>query len=213
MSFNVHSELNGKHAILSPSKVSWLNYTEEDLLRIYASSWAPAIGTALHDFARERIQWRLKLNKSEKNDVLQHLFRAGIPANVIDIDRHYPNLVNYVNDAIGYCLEPEVILAYSMNCFGTADAISKRESILTDKVLRIHDLKTGVSPAHMEQLMIYAALYCLEYKAKPTEMSIELRIYQSEEVSVMTPDPEDIWGIMKDIIAKNKTLEKRRAAL
>lgn len=34
-------------------------------------------------------------------------------------------------------------------------------------MLRIHDLKTGISPVHMDQLLIYAALFCLEYKIKP----------------------------------------------
>lgn len=213
MPYNSHSELTGKHAILSPSKQSWLNYTEDDLMRAYASSWAPQIGTSLHDFAMERIKWRLKMNKSEKNDILQHLFRAGIPANVIDIDQYYPNLMNYVNDAIGFRLVPEVVLAYSTNCFGTTDAISEREVILAERMLRIHDLKTGTTPAHMEQLMIYAALYCLEYKAKPGDMDMELRIYQGGEIFACKPDPEDIWHIMKDIIAKNKALEQRRLAL
>lgn len=63
----------------------------------------------------------------------------------------------YVNDAIGYKMIPEQILFYSDNCFGTADAIVFRNGLL-----RIHDLKTGVIPAHMEQLEVYAALFCLE---------------------------------------------------
>ena len=48
----------------------------------------------------------------------------------------------HINDAIGFRMEPEVVLKYSLNCFGTADAICFR-----NKTLRIHDLKTGESPA------------------------------------------------------------------
>lgn len=65
----------------------------------------------------------------------------------------------YVNDAIGFKMTPEQPLFYSENCFGTADAISYR-----NKLLRIHDLKTGLIPAHMEQLMIYAALFVWNIK-------------------------------------------------
>ena len=49
-------------------------------------------------------------------------------------------------------MTPEQILYYSDNCFGTADAILFRNNFL-----RIHDLKTGKIPAHMEQLEIYAS--------------------------------------------------------
>ena len=76
--------------------------------------------------------------------------------------------------SIGFKLTPEQVLYYSSNCFGTADAISFK-----DKFLRIHDLKTGVIPAHVEQLEIYAALFCLEYKVKPQDIGMELRLYQT----------------------------------
>lgn len=85
---------------------------------------------------------------------------------------------------------------------GTADAISFR-----DNFLRIHDLKTGSRPVHMEQLEIYAALFCLEYKYKPSDIKIELRIYQSDEVIVHNPEPDDIMEIINKIIHLNKLLE------
>ena len=69
-------------------------------------------------------------------------------------------------------MTPEQILFYSDNCFGTADAIAFRGDLL-----RIHDLKTGAIPAHMEQLEVYAALFCLEYKIKPADIRMELRLY------------------------------------
>ena len=102
------------------------------------------------------------MNRNDKHLVLHHLLSSGIPRWIIDLDLYFTNLMTYVNDAIGFRMKPEVILAYSDFCFGTADAISFRNDIL-----RVHDLKTGSRPAHMEQLLVYAALYCLEYKVKP----------------------------------------------
>ncbi len=85
---------------------------------------------------------------------------------------------------------------------GTADAISFRNN-----VLRIHDLKNGSRPVHIEQLEIYAALFCLEYKIKPTDIKIELRIYQNDDILIHQPEAEDILRIMDKIIHLNKILE------
>lgn len=100
-------------------------------------------------------------------------------------------------------MTPEQILFYSENCFGTADAICFRNNLL-----RIHDLKTGLIPAHMEQLEIYAALFCLEYKFKPSEIDMELRIYQHDEILVHNPTAEDIVPIMDKIITSDKVINK-----
>ena len=74
--------------------------------------------------------------------------------------------------------------------------------------LRIHDLKTGKTPVHVEQLLIYAALFCLEYKVKPSEIDIELRIYQNDDILIIEPTAEDIVPIMDRIICLDKMLEK-----
>ena len=78
-------------------------------------------------------------------------------------------------------------------------------------MLRIHDLKTGVTPAHMEQLEIYAALFCLEYKMKPENIDMELRLYQNNEVLVHVPHPEDIRIIMERIIEFDNLINKIRS--
>ena len=109
----------------------------------------------------------------------------------------------YVNDAIGFRMIPEQILFYSDNCFGTADAISFRNNSL-----RIHDLKTGATPAKMEQLMIYTALFCLEYKYKPSEIDIELRIYQNDDFTYFNPTPEHIVPIMDKIVTFDKIIDR-----
>jgi len=111
----------------------------------------------------------------------------------------------YINDAIKYRMSCEQILYYSENCFGTADTICFRY-----KTLRIHDLKTGVFPASVHQLEVYAALFCLEYGIDPFSIKIELRIYQSNEVAVYDADPEDIVFIMDKIQEFDKLITHRR---
>ena len=60
----------------------------------------------------------------------------------------------------------------------------------------------------MEQLEIYAALFCLEYKVKPSDISMELRVYKNDEVLVHNPTAEDILPVMDKIVHLNKLLEK-----
>lgn len=179
MNFNNHSNLEGLHAFLGASKYHWINYSEDKVADSYNKYLATLKGTQLHEFAAQCIKLGQKLPKSKKT------------------------LNNYVNDAIGYKMIPEQILFYSENCFGTADAICFRNNLL-----RVHDLKTGLIPAHMEQLEIYAALFCLEYKFKPSEIDMELRIYQHDEILVHNPTAEDIVPIMDKIITSDKVINK-----
>ena len=63
----------------------------------------------------------------------------------------------------------------------------KREAIaFRENLLRIHDYKSGEIEAHMEQLLIYDALFCLEYTVSPYEIDHELRIYQNDDVNIYT---------------------------
>ena len=179
MNFNNHLNLEGQHAFLGASKYHWRNYSETKVVEAYNKYLATLRGTTLHDFAAQCIKLGQKLPKSKKT------------------------LNNYVNDAIGYKMTPEQVLYYSENCFGTADAICFR-----NRLLRIHDLKTGTIPAHMEQLEIYAALFCLEYKIKPSDIDIELRIYQNDEVLCHKPGADEIVPIMDKIITFDKALNK-----
>ena len=83
-------------------------------------------------------------------------------------------------------MSTEIVLFYTDRFFGTADAISFRPNPKTGRhILRIHDLKTGVvgdPEKHFEQLKVYAALFCLEYKWKPSEIDICLGVYKKDEV-------------------------------
>lgn len=211
MIFNAHSELDGKHAILSPSKPYWLNYDDDALERYFASSYATEIGTLVHEYACDRIRFKMPIdieNDEAKNGILMHLLKNGIPFRVIDLDRIFTNMVPYINDAIGYRMQSEVHLKYSDLCFGTADAIGVR-----GKQLRIHDLKTGVTPSHMEQLIIYAALFFLEYKRdyRPTTMKVELRIYQNNDITIYQPTLEEIKNAMDRIVAEDRYLSDKAA--
>jgi hypothetical protein len=106
---------------------------------------------------------------------------------------------------------PEQVLFYSRNAFGTADAISFRRERGHDRtVLRIHDLKTGVSKASVNQLEIYCAFFCLEYDIKPHEIDIELRIYQNDHIQIYEPDPEDILHIMDKMVTFDQIIENAR---
>lgn len=203
MDFMRHKEYEGRHALLAPSQPYWLNYNEEKLFEKYVSNYAQTIGTLLHELAETLIRNNVKLKKTDRTVVLVHLLENGVPRAVIDLDRIYTNFMTYVNDAIGFRLTPEQILVYSEYCFGTADAISFRNN-----ELRIHDYKSGTQPAKIEQLLVYAALFCLEYNEKPGEIDIELRIYQSEEVKIHKPTADEIVPIMDKIIHSDKMLRE-----
>lgn len=213
MTFNTHSELEGRHAILSPSRPYWLNYDDEALDRYLAASYATDIGTLVHEFACDRIRFKAPMdieNDEAKTSLLLHLLKNGIPFRVIDLDRIFVNVVPYVNDAIGYRMSSEVKLKYSELCFGTADAIGVR-----GKMLRIHDLKTGTTPAHMDQLLTYAALFFHEYKRdyRPTTMKTELRIYQNGEVTVHQPTLDEIRETMDTIVREDRYLADKMLML
>ena len=86
MKWNDHSSLQGQHAFLSASNYHWINYDNEKLIQYFNNYRDAEKGTMLHAFAAECITLGQKLPKSQKT------------------------LNNYVNDAIGYKMDPEQIL-------------------------------------------------------------------------------------------------------
>lgn len=182
MRFNTHLLLAGKHAFLSASKSSWVNYDEEKLDRVFLSQLAAQRGTAMHDLANQCITLGQKLPEH--------------PVTTMGL---------YVNDAIGYRMKSEVTLFYSLNAFGTADAVMFRKN-----KLRVHDLKTGTLHTSERQLEVYAALFCLEYQFRPFDIEIELRIYQNNEVRIYEADPITIDLIMSKIVAADRRIDQLR---
>lgn len=132
-----------------------------------------------------------------------HEFAALCIKRAQKLPKQQQTLNMFVNDAIGFRMRPEQLLFYSSNAFGTADAIS-----FDGKKLRIHDLKTGITKVHMEQLMVYAALFCLEYGINPKDISMELRIYQNNDYLVCEPTAEAIIIIMATIQRFDKLINK-----
>lgn len=178
MNFNDHSDLIGQHAFLSASKYHWVNYDQEKLTEVWLNSQAARRGTELHAFAHEAVRLGIKLPRGSKT-------------------------VNaYVNDAIGYRMHVEQTLVYSTNCYGCADSIAFAKDLL-----RIHDLKTGTIPGSMHQLEIYAALFCLEYGAKPGQIEIELRIYQNDAIEISIPEVDLIAHLMSKIVVFDQHIE------
>lgn len=178
MIFSSRSDLRDKHAFLSPSNYHWLNYDSQKLEARFHTVMAARRGSDLHAFAHEAIRLGIKQAGSNKA------------------------LAWYVNDAISYKMECEVCLYYSDNCFGHADTISFRRN-----KLRIHDLKTGITPTSEKQLEIYAALFCLQYGISPFDIDIELRIYQRDDIRSFDPIPEHILAITDKIIEFDRQIE------
>lgn len=180
MHFNRHYRLEGTHAFLSPSQYAWIRYDDEKLQSRFLKAEAARRGTELHNHAKESIRLGVKL--------------AG-----------KTTLSMFVNDAIGYRMIPEQVVYYSDNCYGSVDAISFRRN-----KLRIFDLKTGETPTSVDQLLIYDALFCLEYGFKPFEIEHDLRIYQSNEIIKFDTDPGDVFRIMDVIVHHDKRISEMR---
>ena len=179
MNFNKHSFHEGSHAPFSPSQTSWLNYDDEKAVRVFRNRQAAKRGTRLHAWAKETIELKIKQ------------------------PRNRTTLSMYVNDAIGFQMDTEVVLFYSDYFYGTADAICFRKNFL-----RIHDLKTGENPADMKQVFVYMALFCLEYGIDPRKLAgMEGRIYQNDEIVIANPTAEDIVPIMDHIVHLDKLMQ------
>lgn len=167
MNLNKNSKLIGAHAFLSPSTYTWLDYDEDKLRRVYFQKQQARLGDELHAYAQKAID--LGIRQADNGTTMS----------------------TYVNDAIGFRMQAEIPLFYSEDCFGTVDAIGIR-----DNILRIHDLKTGVTPASMRQLLIYAGLFFHHYSSvfDPRDVRVILRIYQNDAIEEHQPDlPELLW--------------------
>ena len=178
--FRPHPELEGKHALLSPSKYHWVKDDKEKYLQRINNEFAKQRGNELHELAKTLIKLRIKIKEDKTT--------FGM----------------YVNDAIDFRMLPEIPVKYSNYCFGTVDAVCYNER---KSLLRIHDLKTGTSPVNVLQLMLYAAIICLDNNVNPNDISFELRIYQNNDYKQWNPTGEEIGELMSNIIEKNEWTE------
>lgn len=207
MIYNDTSKLNklrGTHAFCGGSNYTWRNKTPDQLVQAKINSYGVTIGTLLHEYAAMSITDYFKITKNDKHSVLRYLtVEKKVPSIAVDIDRLFPTLMLYVNDCIGFRMQPEQLCYYSDNFYGWADAM-----VHNDVTLRISDLKTGVTPVSFMQLENYAAFYCLGNSIPPRQIKkYEFRIYQNGECLIAEPDPNSIDEICKLIIEQNKALE------
>jgi hypothetical protein len=180
MSLPKNSKLIGLHAFLSPSTYQWIDYDEEKLRRVYFQKQQARLGDEYHAYAQRAID--LKIRQADNGTTLSM----------------------YINDAIGFRMQAEVSLFYSEDCFGTTDSISCREEKWPDGIfdtLRISDLKTGVTPASMKQLLIYAGIFFHEYRSlfDPRTTRVVLRIYQNDAIEELMPDTAELLLVMSRV--------------
>lgn len=223
MIWQKHSELKGMHALFSPSQSAWLRYDETKIVDRIRNQYRTALGTELHEFVASQIELSHKVTniRSLVMGVENHIYtkyRCGedsktasygmtllkrmgsLPKEVFDTAKMY------INDGIQYRMNVEQPLYYSEFFFGTADTIAFR-----DNNLLIHDYKSGAHPASMDQLLVYAGLFCLEYSIKPRDIHTELRIYQSGEIVGHEPETDELEEVCDIIISANKLAEKQKA--
>lgn len=185
--FNDHWKLAGKHALLSASSYHWINYDEAKIRDRVKTSMDAALGTRKHEFAKEAIEMGIKLPDTGQT------------------------LNSYINDCIGYRMTPEVLLYFSDNCFGTADAIDFRLNPKTKRMrLRVFDLKNGTTKSSEKQLWVYIALFCLEYEIDINEIEVDARIYQNDMVHEFEIDPVTILDIMALIRRNDEIIDETR---
>jgi hypothetical protein len=184
MRFNLHSNVEDKHAFLGASKYHWVNYDLTKMEKIFDNQFASVLGTRKHKWAAEAILLGERQPRTNKT------------------------LNAYINDAIGFRMTPEVVLFVSDNCFGTADTIS-----FSKNILRIHDLKTGIHPGNPHQIEIYFAFFCLEYRVNPYDIEMLGRIYQNDEVLEFQGDPKWIREIMDKIKLFNARIEEMKEVM
>ena len=170
------------HAFLSPSNFHWVNYTPDKLRQVWKSKKAAELGTRLHVLAEECIRSRIKLDHTQ-----------------------YPTLALYVNDCIDFGMYPEVHLECDIECFGTADSL-----LFAHNILRIWDLKTGSNRVHHTQVLIYAAIFCLQNGIDPLSIQYDLRIYQNGECKQVLVHPDYILKLTEIIVEDIKIINEEK---
>jgi hypothetical protein len=225
MHLNEHSDLRGKHALFSPSQPSFFNCDPKDFIARLINKYRAQLGTDIHEWASVRIKRCHKITSTKEmlNAIDEFIFNKYYIEKTDSVSKDgqrilqclkqtikaQPELLEnirlYVNDAIGFKMYTEVVLYFTDEFYGTSDAVIFNDK---DKLLRIHDLKTGSSVVHIEQLLGYAALFCLEQRIDPLTIDYELRIYQGNDILVATPSGEDVKPFVDQYIAFDKAINK-----
>ena len=115
MIWHDHSKLVGEHAFLGASKYHWLNYTDDQMIAKYKSSYTQAVGTYLHELAAGLIENHMKLSKSDSKLLTYHLLSHGVPRGVFNVDDLFGNFRS-VTECLQnkFCITPRLVLAQQM---------------------------------------------------------------------------------------------------
>jgi len=211
MGLNENSKLKGQHALFSPSQPAWLNYDDDEFVNKLTGKYRSNLGTEIHEWSAVQINLGHKVTSLREiyKDVETHIYEKYSSAEyglssygrtlIFNMkyvpEETFSTVKSYINDCVVSKMETEVLVDFSENFFGTADAVR-----FDGKHLMIFDLKTGATPAKIEQPVIYACLYLLKYRLDPKEVSVEVRIYQSNDILRATPDANELIPVMNKII-------------
>ena len=211
------------HAPFPPSQPSWLRYSDAQAIESYKNKYRSDIGTEIHEWASHQIILSSKpagIREVERG-VKTHIYEKymmeiskcydpRVGSTFLDHLRYLPgeaflSTKLFVCDSIGFRMESEQKLSVSKVIEGTADAVRYYPK---ENLLRVSDLKTGSRPAKIEQVFIYAALYCYENRLDPLKTNFETRIYQNGEIYIEQPDGKTISSMLKDILHLDEVIKK-----
>lgn len=211
------------HAPFPPSQPAWIRYTDAQAIEAFKNKYRSDIGTEIHEWASHQIilgskpsgirevQRGVKTHIYEKYMMeTSRLYDPRVGSAFLNHLRYVPgdaflSTKLFICDSIGFRMESEQKVSVSSIIEGTADAIRYYPK---ENLLRVSDLKTGSRPAKMEQVFIYAALYCYENRLDPLKTAFETRIYQNGEIYTEQPTGETISRMLSDILHLNEVVEK-----
>lgn len=217
------SSTSTSHAPFPPSQPSWVRYTDAQVIEAFKNKYRSDIGTEIHEWASHQIILGSKpsgireVERGVKTHIYEKymmetskLYDSRVGSIFLDHLRYLPgeaylSVKMFVCDSIGFRMESEQKLSVSKVIEGTADAVRFYPK---DNLLRISDLKTGSRPAKIEQVFIYAALYCYENKLDPLKTNFEARIYQNGEIYIEQPTGEEIKSLLNTILHINEVVSK-----
>lgn len=221
MIWKTHLDIKNTHALFSASQHSWLNYDDDQIRAKRVNANRAMIGTLLHAFCHKQIVTSDRIRSvseaigrfktfvtnlywDEKEDCLKQEGVKIMTAIKFVPKEMYLSVMMFINDAIGFHMESEKELKYSDVLYGTADAISFNNS-----ELRVHDLKTGLKPIEdPTQLVIYCALFCLDYKVSPEQCKrIIVCVYQNGEIKSCEVSVEQLSKVIERMKHVNEVSE------
>lgn len=219
------SSMSISHAPFPPSQPAWLRYTDAQIIEAFKNKYRSDIGTEIHEWASHQIILSSKPSgiREVERGVKTHIYEKymvetskcydpEVGSTFLEHLRYLPgdaflSAKLFICDSIGFRMESEQKLSVSKIIEGTADAVRYYPK---ENLLRVSDLKTGSRPAKIEQVFVYAALYCYENRLDPLKTNFETRIYQNGEVYIEHPSGDVISNALNISLHLDEVVEKFR---